>query len=329
MKSTLNIVMLFFLMIFGLFIIHASGDSPQQISERDSLKEYFSRPALHLPVSRADANVVFSYLDRNTLIEDPIISAQSVFIWDIDNDLTFFSRKSDFKRPIASITKLITAAVILDKVQMEEEVTISFSSIESEGNAGALNPGEVLDVRTLLHAMLMESSNDAALALAEYVGEKYSNDTSKTPVKKFVSFMNQKAEEWLLENSYYTDPAGLNDTTSFSTANDVALLIKNLRSDPKYELIWQILKKEKAVFNSINSDIEHTFINNNPFIIDIKQSIGGKTGYTEKAGESLVLLVKSPDEQSEIAYILLGSEDRFPDMKILINWINNAYIWEK
>jgi D-alanyl-D-alanine carboxypeptidase len=329
MKSTLNIVMVFFLMIFLIFIVHVSGNSPEQVSERDSLKEYLSRPALYLPVGQADANTILSYLDRNTLVKDPTVSAQSVVIWDINNDLVFFSKESNFKRPIASITKLMTAAVVLDRVQPEEEVEISFSSVESEGDAGSLMPGETLDVQTLLHAMLMESSNDAATVLAEYVGGKYSDDTSKTSVKKFVSFMNQKAEEWLLINSYYTDPAGLNDTTSFSTAHDVAFLIKNLRSDLKYGLIWQILKKEKVVFNSMDSNIEHTFTNNNPFIIDLKQSIGGKTGYTEKAGESLVLLIGSPDGESEIAYVLLGSEDRFLDMRTLINWVNSAYVWEK
>lgn len=330
MKPTLSILLTFFLLITLLIVTTAFNNNSESALQREALREQLSRPIFNLPITQATSGVSLAYLDRNQSINDPEVKALSALVWEKTNDVIFFEKSPDVRRPIASITKLMTAAVVLDNASTTENVKISFFAVRTEGSAGELYPNEKLTVSDLLHAMLLESSNDAAIALAEYVGRKYTiGGGGEAATDEFVFLMNKKSAELGLLNTQFADPSGLNDTASFSTAKNVAELVHQLRSNSSYDIIWEILKKDEIVLISQDEGIIHTFTNNNPFVAELKNIIGGKTGYTEKAGESMVLVVESPDGEIEIIYVVLGSTDRIEDMRILINWLSSAYVWQK
>jgi len=208
MKPTLSILLTFFLLISLLIVTTAFSKDPNNVFQKEELRERFSRPILNLPITQATVEASFSYLERNGMVGQPIIKALSALVWESNNTF-LFDKSSNVRRPIASITKLMTAAVVLDNASTTEGVTVSSFAISGEGNAGGLYPGEKLAISDLLHAMLLESSNDAAIALAEHIEQK--------TAENFVSLMNKKAVELELENTNFADPTGLNDTNSFST----------------------------------------------------------------------------------------------------------------
>ena len=102
-----------------------------------------------------------------------------------------------------------------------------------------------------------------------------------------------------------------------------------LRTTPKYETIWETLGYTSLTEFSADGGFVHTFENTNPFLNELSGVIGGKTGFTTAAGESMVLVAQSPDSSRELYYIVLGSGDRFSDIRTLISWVGSAYIWEQ
>src|SRR3989344_2342542 len=261
----------------------------------------------------------FSYLGRNQDVSDPSLSAASSLIWDSASSTPLWEDNADERRPIASITKLMTAAVVSETSHPDEPVVVSDVSVAAEGEAGDLREGEALTVRALTEALLLESSNDAAMALAEHV-EEYTG-------RNFVSLMNAQAARFGLKDSHFKDPAGLIDEGAYSTAHNLALLLDNLRTNPAYAGVWEILGHSTLTAFSSDGGFVHTFENTNPFLNELAGVVGGKTGFTNAAGESMVLVVKSPDSSRELYYIVLGSTDRFGDIRTLINWVGSAYIW--
>lgn len=309
---TLNIILVSFLALM-LILVGGVGRG------KESVKSALDRRIFGLP-QNAEAETL-AYIERNSTVNEPAIDATSALVTDITANTLLFSKASDERRPVASLTKLLTTAVVLDNAEINDAVRVSEYAVSREGNAGGLYVGETLSIDALLHALLLESSNDAAFALAEQI-------SSTTDPKAFASLMNQKAAAIGLQKSRFIDPAGLKDTESYSTAADVARLVEYLRESPQYNHIWEILAKKEAVFQSLNGRITHNFITNNSLIGDISGIIGGKTGYTDLAGGTLVLLASSPDGERELAYVVLGSSDRFGDIRKLINWVNSAYLWK-
>lgn len=309
---TLNIILVSFLLLM-LILVGGVGRG------KESVKAVLDRRIFALPSSAAAE--ILAQVERNTFVSEPNISAAAALVLDITADTELFARAADSRRPIASLTKLLTAAVALDHADINDAVRVSQNAVSRDGNAGGLHIGETLSVEALIHAMLLESSNDAAAALAEHI-------SSTTESHVFVSLINEKAVSLGLQNSYFSDPTGLNDTESFSTAADVSRLAEYLRETPDYQHIWEILSKKEASFQSLDGQITHNFITNNSLIGEISGIIGGKTGYTDLAGGSLVLVIASPDGTRELVYVVLGSPDRFGDVKNLINWVSSAYLWK-
>jgi D-alanyl-D-alanine carboxypeptidase len=168
----------------------------------------------------------------------------------------------------------------------------------------------------------MESSNDAAYSLA--------NDYPGMREKSFVALMNDKALRLGLENTSFINSTGLDPETgteiNLSTAKDLAKLIKKLLGRP---LIWQILSTPK--YSLYGPEL----INTNKLLTDSVEwkdkIMGGKTGYTDKAGGCLILFLKAPQNpEFLIINVILGTKDeasRFEEVKKLVNWLNVSYEW--
>lgn len=325
MRQILNILIGAFVVIPLLLLSYQVG-SPKYLAA----SAYFNEPALKINIEKDTPPPVKIKIipQRNIIIPDIETEAASFLAWDFKEDFYYYSKNIDDPRPIASLTKLVTMAVVLDYAEPQETVSVSGSAIKNDGDSGNLKEGEILTVKDLMAASLLESSNDAAYALAEYIGSKLqTNSEAKiTPVKEFVRMMNQKFNDLRLVHSNFTDPTGLEDINSFSTANDLSKFIKYLRENPKYTVVWEILKMKNYHTRSLNNIAIHDFKTTNLFLSEYNNVLGGKTGFTNRALGNMILVTTSSNN-TEIIYMVLGSNSRFEQIRKVIKWVEEAWTW--
>ena len=148
----------------------------------------------------------------------PSTSAASVILVDGDSGRVLYEHNAHERRPIASITKLMTALVAVESTpDLAQEVTIKAEYTRAEGSSMYLREGEVLTLEALLYGLLLASGNDAALAVA---------GACAGDVDTFVAWMNQWAADLGMEDTHFANPNGLNDNNHYSTAADMALLAR-------------------------------------------------------------------------------------------------------
>jgi D-alanyl-D-alanine carboxypeptidase (penicillin-binding protein 5/6) len=221
-----------------------------------------------------------------------------------------FSKNENEILPIASLTKLMTALVVIENQEnypLKEKIKISREAAFQENvpEYGNLKVGEKKTIEELLNLMLLFSSNDAAYALAEQIG-----------IENFVNKMNEKAKEIGLENTHFSNPTGLDpenlkwnlenkDYFNYSTVKDLVLLGKYILEN--YPLIFE--------FSNQKNKIQ---------LLENQHLIGMKTGYTDEAG-GCIFLIFSNDNGDYFLSVILGAkskEERFLQMQKLIDWIN-------
>jgi D-alanyl-D-alanine carboxypeptidase (penicillin-binding protein 5/6) len=238
------------------------------------------------------------------------IAAKSAFSLKINHGETWdilYQKNIKEKLPIASLTKLMTVLVVLKNYDLSLPIKISKAAVEQEEDLGQLKTGETLTAKDLLYIMLIESSNDAAYALADAIGEK-----------NFVDVMNWEAESLGLKNTHFANPNGLDDPQNYSSAQDLAILTRNLLEKP---LLWQILGTLQYDLYLPDGTLHHQLKNTNELLRESAswrtKMIGGKTGWSPEAQGCLVSVLK--DDKGEYSInVILGAEDRFAEMKKLI-----------
>jgi D-alanyl-D-alanine carboxypeptidase len=258
---------------------------------------------------------------RNWSVQDPEILAQAAIIISFNptsKSNILFQKNRDEILPIASLTKIMTGIIALENFDLEEVVEVSKNSVLTLGDKGGLIRGEELKIKDLLHIMLIESSNDAAMALA--------SDNPRLNYDEFLNLMNTKAAELGLEHTKFLDPVGLNSKNK-STAHELAYLAKHALDFP---LLWEILKIPKATIYSIDNKFIHNLANTNKLLEKIPFLKGGKTGYTNDAGGCMLTVSEVQDSlgfNNHLITVVLGSDDREQDTETLIIWAKEAYIW--
>lgn len=255
----------------------------------------------------------FPVLD--TTIEKPTINAKSAVIYDTRSSRFLYDSNTGERLPIASLTKLLSAIVVIENFDLDDFIHVSKESLKVDGEKQTLYLDEKLRVIDLLKMMLIESSNDAAYVLMNHASGLGIN---------LVNLMNRKAAALGMGNSIFHDPAGLNDD-ALSTVED---LIKLVEYSLKFNEIWSILGEKTASVYSVDRKIEHRISSTNQLLGVIPDVIGGKTGYTEKALGCMILVVDIPGENDRLITIVLGSTDRFTDTQKLLDWAKRAYSWE-
>ena len=251
----------------------------------------------------------------------PVLTAPSAALIDTRTGDVLFSQGEDRVTPIASITKLMTAMVFLEKEPAwDSRVTIEPADQEKEG-IPYLKTGETVSLRDMFLTTLVGSANNGALALARSTG--MTRD-------QFVERMNSKARELGLTHSTFVDPSGY-EPGNTSTAYDVARLAYHALRDQR--VIEAVTLKEhayrtvqgRAVTVPTTNALLTSFLNQGDYSI-----IGGKTGYTEEAGYTLVLRARKGE--ADVIGVVLGSktsDDRFQDLKALLTWGFSVFSWER
>jgi len=265
---------------------------------------------------------------RNRNIPDLEIKAESAISVLTDGqgkEKVLFEKVGDQKLPVASLTKLMTAWVVLEYYDLSKEITVSEKAANQYGDVKRLEPGKTFTTEYFLYPLLMESSNGAAFALA--------NDYEEMTEKQFVELMNREAKKMGLADTFFNNPSGLDPEDSktemnYSTASDLVKLTKKLLTKP---LIWEILSLARY------SEYGPELINTNSFLFQEDKFsswqdriIGGKTGYTDKAKGCLLLVIKAPKSQGFLINIILGAdgkENRFEEMRKLVDWLKLGYHW--
>lgn len=242
----------------------------------------------------------------------PVIDAKSAISVESnlqDINITLFEKDSDTRLPIASLTKLMTAVVVLDNYNLSDTIKVDKIADSQDSMKQDVKLGDTMPVEYFLDIMLVGSSNKSAYALSE------GPETPSGPQlgeQKFVELMNQKAKEIGLRNTFFADPTGLSPM-NVSTSSDLAKLAGYiLKNYPKIADISSIEKLYISNFGEIT--------NTDRLLGEISEIICSKTGFTTAAKGCLLLVVNNPRNNDYLINVILGADDRFTEMKKLINW---------
>jgi len=239
------------------------------------------------------------------------VSAQSAVLMEATTGDIVFARDSDVRLPMASTTKIMTALVALEKGNLPEPVVIAPEAVGVEGSSIYLTAGETLTMEELLFALLLESANDAAAAIACAVSGS---------VEAFAEEMNRKAAELGLENTHFTNPHGLDDEEHYTTAADLAKLAIYAMHNPDFARIVSTYKKTIPLKDGEGTRL---LLNHNRLLKQYTDVVGVKTGFTKRSGRCLV----SAAEQDgvRLVAVTLNAPDDWQDHRAMLDYGFSQY----
>lgn len=236
----------------------------------------------------------------------PNLSAASAILVDGVSGRVLYAKDAQQERPIASITKLMTALVAVEShPALSDVVTIRAEWTGAEGSSMYLRAGEELTLESLLYGLLLASGNDAAIAVAGFCAGD---------VDTFVAWMNDRASELGMEHTHFENPSGLSAQGHYSTAADMAVLARAVLEN---ETLARIVGTKSI------SIAGRSFTNHNKLLWRYEGCCGLKTGYTEEAGRTLVSCAER-DGQMLIA-VTLNAPDDWDDHAALFDYGFSTY----
>ena len=248
-------------------------------------------------------------------VESMTVDATAALLIDLDTDQVLYEQAADEQRYPASITKILTALVILENCDLDETVTFSNEAVNTlEPGASILGAraGDQLSVRECLYALLLQSANEVANALAEHCSGS---------IDAFAELMNEKARSL---GSNFANPSGLNDENHYTSAYDMALISQAAFSNPTFVEIDSTTYydvpagKLKQYPDGWRYYAHHRMLKKNDSLY-YDGVIGGKTGYTSLAGNTLVTCAER-DGLKLIAVVLNGHQTHYSDTKALFDF---------
>jgi len=248
----------------------------------------------------------------NSGVKPPYISARFVYAIDTKSMTTIYLKNPDKKMRPASTTKIMTALVAMESLKSDTIVT-SAKTTEAIGKTIKLKSGEHIGFNDMLYALLLESGNDVAYALAENYSGGYD---------EMVKAMNIKAQKLRLENTIFANVSGIDQYQHETTARDMVILSSEAIQIPLFSEIVNTKQKE---IKTVDGNIIHQLKNTNELLGTVDGVKGIKTGLTDLAGENLITLVDRNGHQVIIG--LFGSQDRFGESKKIIEWIFSNHEW--
>lgn len=205
--------------------------------------------------------------------EELSLSSKSSILIDGETGRIFYEKNSHEKMGMASTTKIMTALIALERGNLNYKVKIDSDAVNIEGSSIYLKPGEVITLKDLIYGLMLRSGNDAAVAIASYIGGT---------TEKFVELMNDKAKSIGALNTNFVNPNGLPDDNHYSTAYDMALITREALKQKEFA---NIVGSKTYTSNRIENNY---FYNKNKTLWEYDGGNGVKTGYTMKSGRCLV-----------------------------------------
>lgn len=242
----------------------------------------------------------------------PQLESFSWAIHDETADVRLASWNANRRRPMASVTKVLTAMVVLDEAPLDEIVTIPKLATKGWGSSAGLVAGEEWTVYELLVAMLVRSGNDAAVALAWHVGDR--------SVEAFVDQMNLRAAELGMADSRFVNPNGLDDPDHYSTANDlITLTLASL----DYVTLQNISRFRVVQLPDDPTGKSRHVKNTNLLLGAYPGVVGLKTGDTPLADRVLLSVAERGDRR--LVGVVMGTDDHFTDTREMLEWGFTTY----
>lgn len=238
-------------------------------------------------------------------------TATSSIVMDMDSKRILYSKNKDEKRLIASITKIMTATIALEKGKLSDTYEAGDEILEMYGTSIYLEYKEKMSLEDLLYGLMLRSGNDAAVVIA--------NNISKDE-KEFVKLMNKKANKLGMTNTSFSNSHGLDEKTkNYSTAYDMALLSSYAYTKfPKYRKIVGTKK-----YNAKTENKSYLWYNRNKLLNSYEFCTGGKNGYTPSAGRTLV--TNAEKENLRLTVVTLNDGGEYTTHKNLYEYIFNKY----
>ncbi|MDZ7726413.1 MAG: serine hydrolase [Candidatus Campbellbacteria bacterium] len=245
----------------------------------------------------------------------PYVDASSYLVADMDSGQIYAEKRSQTVRPIASISKLMTALTAIKSLPKDREITATETAVNSFGISANLSYGEKLTLEEILYPLLLSSANDAALSISDYYGKG-----------RFAQLMNRQARKIGMINSYFVEPSGLSEK-NVSTAYDIYKLARHIKENE--EVILEITQAESGsvtLTTPNGSERTETFRNIHQ-LRNLEEYRGGKNGYINESRQTLITTFEIEDSKNNkrnIAIIVLGSDNSTSDTLSLLSWIKDA-----
>jgi len=227
-------------------------------------------------------------------IEEPKINSKYAIVLDRNNKTIIYGKNEMTKTKMASTTKIMTSLIVIENTNLNDIVEISGKAAGTGGSRLKIKKGDKITVRDLLYGLMLRSGNDAAVALAEYVGGT---------IEGFANLMNKKAEELGLLNTHFVTPHGLDSEEHYTTPYELAILTAYALDN---EVFANIVKT--SICNISINGYSRTINNTNELLGNLNGVYGVKTGFTNGAGRCLVTSIKRGD--LDIICVVLGADTK-------------------
>lgn len=323
-RFALAIILLATCVLFGTAFVFLFGNKPYNFTY-DGTKDYYQSANADWSNKTTETfskNLcIVNENISNPLIDDLLIPAGGLF--SIDTGTTLYAKNVHQPMNPASITKILTALVALEKGSMEDIITVSDSilSLDVDSSICGLRVGDQLSLQDALYGLMLNSGNDAAVAIAEHVGGSQ---------EQFMKMMNEKAISLGATNSHFTNPHGLTDEEHYTTVYDIYLILNAALQNPEFVDIIETTEYTANCIHASGEKITLRFDNTNQYLTgeisppDSIHVLGGKTGTTMAAGSCLALVSQDSENHRYIS-ILLKLSDRwtlYSEMNKLLEIIN-------
>ncbi|TKB90659.1 MAG: D-alanyl-D-alanine carboxypeptidase [Nitrospira sp.] len=257
--------------------------------------EHHARKQTAHPVSYAPQPLPWKRIPAHSILLKELRSGRILFEYDVEKRLS-----------PASLTKIMSALIILEKGRLDDLATVSRNAARAPKTHLRLKVGEVFRLGDLLKAMMMVSANDACLAAVEHVGGDE---------EQFVKLMNAKAVALGLSDTHFSNGCGFDGPDHYSTAEDLATLSEVAMRNAVFR---NLVKEEREIIMPVSGYRAYVLHNTNRLLGRIPGVVGVKTGFTSKAGRCLI--AKVSQNGSDLLLVILNSNRRWNTAKSLIDY---------
>jgi serine-type D-Ala-D-Ala carboxypeptidase (penicillin-binding protein 5/6) len=242
--------------------------------------------------------------------DDPFPSVASSYILKIDGEIVWAHRPERRLAP-ASLTKIMTALLVLEREPLDRVVTVSSGAAAESGTRIGLRRGDRMTVGNLLAATLIFSANDACRALADHVGGGR---------ERFTTIMNARAEKLGLNGTHFNNPCGHDQPRHYSTAHDLAILAETALGNRTFR---ELVSRDRLQIKTADGKRRFNLRNRNYLLGRYPGAAGIKTGFTPAAGGCLIALAER--EGTRVLLVMLHTRNRWHDAAAMLD---RAFIWK-
>ncbi len=262
---------------------------------------------------------LFQLQAQAAVAKPPVLSAKSAIVMEVSTGKILYSKNSEERKYPASTTKMITLITALEHGNLSDMVTVSENAVEAEGSSLGLVPGERLKLEEILYGLMLESGNDAAVAVAEHISGS---------VEPFAVLMTEKARLIGATNTNFLNPSGLPNPNHYSTAHDLAKIAAYGYNNPLFAKI--VNTRYKSIPSPGKEQVRELY-NENKILRLYEGGNGVKTGYTDAAGRCLVSAAKVNNIQ--LVAVVLDADRMWEDSMSLLDYgfsqVRASFVYNK